>query len=1058
MKKILLIAALFTGLITSAQNPYTKVNDRFNWLAGYFRSLHLPAGCGRPTLAPGQWNGSGAFFLDSCNNKAYYYRQGLWKYMPDSAAVVAMVGGGGSASLATIVATGNSTPSTIVTGQKDSIGYIYKYLMGTNPIDPTIGKTGTATLAVDGSKMLIVGGARTLNNYLDFPLKFGWWNFTIKFKTVVHHKSGTSGGLALAIVAAGAGTSVMWSFMQHDTAAYVNYSPAVQLPQLTDENNKGLVDWRWNNYDTVEYIIERRGRSFTAEMKDVATGIKSRFHEDDRMFNAVGNLRLYLYNDSTWFVDSLKIRADEPKNPVAMDFGDSWVFGGDASSEANTHFIKATSGYTAIASGGPSEQSLQGTYRFGDLALAQPQLAFWEYSVNDINSSGGVAGPVLDSFCKRTIRFIQLCQSIGTVPILATPGPQVTDGTKYKDSINAIGARYSVRVMPIFETLKDTTQVYLAAKYVGNSSIHMNDAGHDKYAELERFEIQRLGFSKAPTIQWPSIPRSSYFKYELGLNDANQPVAMPARSNPFYLWAINGTVTNLTVPQVGSLSVTGNYWWTCNPDFRISPIGTSIASSPYLLIDINGVQPRILSAGLGGLVVNTTSTTFNTNAVDIASYIRTSSIPLLVKTTLLGSSKNILSLNSNPSTWSNTDSLFTVHRADTSKWFVDAFGGSRAKWLSGYTGPIDYSLLGNNDYITKKQNDSLDAAIVAGSGGITSFTTANGFTRVGSGSALAITTTAPDRDLLFSSANAIGGNDSARWVRSRIEIPNFSLTNSGLQVGEVNLQSALADNSFLGFGVEYASGFKRTHAGQHGSLIYALTGDLHFQVNSSSGSAGSAWTGTDGLVIKNTGRVGFAGVTAPNSWAQLSTGSTTVAPLSWSGSNALLTSPVALTEEQASDKRYFTISTGTARKEYTFNDAALTSGTTPVATTNGRLTDGLILAGSEYTPTLANVTNAASTTSGIVNYTRVGSYVHVQGSIGATATAPATFTTISITLPIASAMTLATDLSGSGTSRTSAALNAAVVDADTSADVANVSFYSGTGGHTIYFSFMYKIK
>lgn len=966
----------------------------------------------------------------------------------------------GAATIQSASDNGPSSTKGIVLGQKDSIGYIFKYLMGTNPIDPTIGKTGTATLAVDGSKMLIVGGARNLNNFLDFPLKFGWWNFTIKFKTVVHHKSGTSGGVGVAIVAAGAGTSVMWSFMQHDTAAYVNYSPAVQLPQLTDENNKGLVDWRWNNYDTVEYIIQRRGRSFTAEMRDVGTGITSRFHEDDRMFNAVGNLRLYLYNDSTWFVDSLKIRADEPKNPVAFYIGDSWVYGGDASTEANSHVVKSSSGYTAIYSGGPSEQSLQGTYRFGDLVAAAPQIAFWEDNVNDINSSGGGPGVALDSFCKRTIRFIQLCQSIGTVPILATPGPQVADGTKWKDSINVIGARFNVRVMPVFETLKDTLQTYLAAKYVGNSSIHPNDAGHDKYAELERFEIQRLGYSKAPTIQWPSIPRSSYFKYELGLNGDNQPVAMPARTNPNYLWAINGTINNLTVPQVGSGSYAGNWWWACNPDFRISPIGTSMASAPYLLIDINGVQPRILSAGLGGLVVNTTSTTFNTNDITISAgvKIKPANTPLIVLENGLGTSKNIMSLNSLVSTWSITDTLFAKHRNDTLKGYTDAFGGDHANWKSGYMHPMDYTGLGANDWVTKTHLDSIAAALAAGTGSITGVTDGHGFDLTAASSNISVKLQYTKGQMLYArNDSSIVGNDSATNSSGQIFLNYYHTTLPQLRIGDIGFTAFSLNNYWIG-PIKYNSGFKYITSGSYAPHIYFNAGSIDMNVTASTGSADAAATVLTAFHIDKTGKLGDAGVASPNSWHQLSAGTTALAPLTFqAGTN--LTTPITGAVEYDGTNFFGTNSTPTRQVVITASTATpLTSGTTPVATTGGKLTDGLILAGSEYTPTLANVTNAASTTSGIVNYTRVGSYVHVQGSIGATATAPATFTTISITLPIASAMTLATDLSGSGTSRTSAALNAAVVDADTSADVANVSFYSGTGGHTIYFSFMYKIK
>lgn len=814
--------------------------------------------------------------------------------MPDSAAVVAMAGGGGSASLATIVATGNSTPSTIVTGQKDSIGYVYKYFMPTNPLDPTIGdNTPTATVAVDGSKMLIVGGGNNLNNFLDFPLKFGFWNWTLKFKTVIHHKGPVNYGLGVAVVSTGSGTSVMWNFRQTDTAAYVSYSPAVQLPAVTDDNNKSLVDWRWNNYDTIEYTIQRRARSFTAKMKDLATGIESRLHEDDKMFNAIGNLRLYAYSDSIWIVDSFKLKIDEPKNPSLFYITDSWGYGGDASTEGNSHVIKSSSGYSAIYDGGPGEQSPQGIYRLGDMLLAQPYMAFWEMNVNDLNSNGSGPNAALDSACKRQIRFIVTCQANGIIPILSTVGPQVTDGTKYKDSTNAIGARYGVRVIPAFETLKDTTQVYLAAKYVGNSSIHMNDNGHDVYAALERFEIERLGVPKAPTIQWPSIPRSSYFKYELGLNDANQPVAMPARTNPFYMWMNPATINQLTVPQVGSLSATGNYWFTVNPDFRISPVGTSIASSPYFKVDINGVWASILIGGNSDLVVNASSTTFNTNPLDINSYIRPVSIPLLVKANGLAAAKNILSLNSNPSTWSNTDSLFAVHRADTLKFNVDAFGGAHAKWLSGYTGPIDYSLLGNNDWPTRKHVDSLIALAVAGSGGVTSYTDGAGFDGTIAAGALSLKTQVGNNRVLFSKNDfSMAGTDSFLWRNSRIEIPNFSLVNSGLQVGELNLQTALADNSFLGFGVEYASGFKRTHGGQHGFLIYQLAGDLLLQGNSATGSAASVWTNTSQLTFKSTGKFGFNNVTTPNSWAQFAAGSTTVAAASFT-SGTDLSSPIA---------------------------------------------------------------------------------------------------------------------------------------------------------------------
>lgn len=56
-------------------------------------------------------------------------------------------------------------------------------------------------------------------------------------------------------------------------------------------------------------------------------------------------------------------------------------------------------------------------------------------------------------------------------------------------------------------------------------------------------------------------------------------------------------------------------------------------------------------------------------------------------------------------------------------------------------------------------------------------------------------------------------------------------------------------------------------------------------------------------------------------------------------SNTLAGSPAAGLLEFNSDDLYFTITTGAARKNFVFADAALTSGRIPFETTNGRLTD-----------------------------------------------------------------------------------------------------------------------
>ncbi len=82
------------------------------------------------------------------------------------------------------------------------------------------------------------------------------------------------------------------------------------------------------------------------------------------------------------------------------------------------------------------------------------------------------------------------------------------------------------------------------------------------------------------------------------------------------------------------------------------------------------------------------------------------------------------------------------------------------------------------------------------------------------------------------------------------------------------------------------------------------------------------------VTIKSTGTTEFeAGSTAAGS-----------APIKLK-SGSLMTSPEVGAVEFLTDKFYGTISTSTARKELTLNDAALTSGRVPFTTTNGRLTD-----------------------------------------------------------------------------------------------------------------------
>lgn len=88
MKKLLLAFAILLAAVAGAQDgppngTYTKISTTgYNWLRGYFRALHLPAG-DAPELKTGQWVGAGAVWLDTVENASpaglYLYIDGIWQ-------------------------------------------------------------------------------------------------------------------------------------------------------------------------------------------------------------------------------------------------------------------------------------------------------------------------------------------------------------------------------------------------------------------------------------------------------------------------------------------------------------------------------------------------------------------------------------------------------------------------------------------------------------------------------------------------------------------------------------------------------------------------------------------------------------------------------------------------------------------------------------------------------------------------------------------------------------------------------------------------------------------
>ncbi len=259
------------------------------------------------------------------------------------------------------------------------------------------------------------------------------------------------------------------------------------------------------------------------------------------------------------------------------------------------------------------------------------------------------------------------------------------------------------------------------------------------------------------------------------------------------------------------------------------------------------------------------------------------------------------------------------------------------------------------------------------------------------------------------------------------------------------------------------------------------------------------------------------GVTAPTAMLHLKAGTATAssAPLKFN-SGTLLTTAEAGSVEFLTDKFYGTITTGAARKTFAFLESpalvtpnlgtpsagTLTSctglpistgvsglaanvatflatpssanllatltdetgtgaavfGTTPTIATpafTGNPT-GTITSGT-YTPTLTNVANLDASTARLATYLRVGNSVTVSGQVDVDPTLTATATELGISLPVASALTTAYQLGGTGAAIAIAGMSAGI-QADATNDRAQMKWIAtDVTNQTMAYQFTYQV-
>jgi hypothetical protein len=142
------------------------------------------------------------------------------------------------------------------------------------------------------------------------------------------------------------------------------------------------------------------------------------------------------------------------------------------------------------------------------------------------------------------------------------------------------------------------------------------------------------------------------------------------------------------------------------------------------------------------------------------------------------------------------------------------------------------------------------------------------------------------------------------------------------------------------------------------------------------------------------------------------------------------------------------LDSGSAGQILTSNGAAAPSWETPTVVTSGT-----------YSPTVTNVTNSTSPTASGFSYLRIGSIVKVAGQVSSgCTTAGGTSTTIRITLPVATDITAAAQLSGVGGSVADGTAEGLRIIGDTANDAAEFTFTCrATGSHGRRVMFQYEL-
>lgn len=825
----------------------------------------------------------------------------------------------GSGNLQQVTDIGALTSNATTFGNKDSVGNVVSYSWATTPLGAQITNSlTTATATTGSSRTRLTGGGYNLSNPLTVAnLYAGVENITISGTAVQKNYNTSSDGFGVNISNFSGGGFMAHFLLASDVNALA-FTLSTNLPNLsTDINTQATAKFTRSAGDTLDWKVIRRSRQVQVFIQNRANGSSMQLAEDNYVFNQVGQISIYTYGDTLDLVGDLIVRYDEPYQPSLAAVGDSHLYGGNANSEGQSFWVNGAQGFRAVRMSGPGETSFQGWQRIGDIQRVDPDVLLWFYGTNDFNGGGNI-----DSFCNRTIRVIQNRQAVGKRVLLSTIIPQSSSVVVWNDSIIAIGARYGVRVMPTFTDLKDASSTGLASQFSYGDGVHMNSNGHREEGALLRAELKAMGLREYIPLRIGNIPQNAAardgnaanFAGEVVTDDSMALLRLIPGTNPKYIWATQNLTTSnaLASRQSGGINIDGPLY-VIGDMIRFAPPGTSFTGSPVFDVDIFGVRTnRTRIASLAGTAAFDLRT--NLGIID--------GVPVLMQTgayfnprlqtfgvTTFNPSAALVGITVGneaatvPADYKLFSGTINTGSGNVERMFINRGGGVRTDTTSGYMHPYSYAALANDDWITKRQNDSLRALISVAWNSITdptgsqSLTHGNGeetvwtdqntsgtffsiLTSITSGTTESIVSGALTSGTLFGitststghtgamelfnlSSNGANANSTVTTTGSRITLSNTGTasTNRGLDINitagtnQVGVLSTIASQSLSSVAVDARGGIRIGITGSDATtphLIYATSGNVtEWRVGSAgitgSGNGDAYWYNGNGV-------------------------------------------------------------------------------------------------------------------------------------------------------------------------------------------------------------------